>query len=112
MGIFRFAEVFEQLTGNMASARKVKADETKVASWVGRLVAVGADRPQFESAFADLQHDSGLTAADVIAIARAYNKGGRRPASKAAALALIRKRFVEIVRTVNKHKVAEKARPW
>jgi hypothetical protein len=112
MAIFRFAEVFEHLTGNMASARRIKVDETKVASWVGRLVAVGAERSQFELAFADLQEDTGLTAPDVIAIARAYNKGGKKPSSKTAALALIRKRFVEIVRTVNKNKVAEKVRPW
>jgi hypothetical protein len=59
-----------------------------------------------------LESDSTLTSADLIAIASAYNKGGRKPGSKAAALAMLRKRFVEILRFHAKNKVADKVRPW
>jgi len=61
---------------------------------------------------AELEDDSTLTSADLIAVASAYNKGGKKPTSRAAAFALIRKRFVEIVRFHAKNKVAEKVRPW
>jgi uncharacterized Ntn-hydrolase superfamily protein len=112
MTIFRLAEVFGQLRGDMAKARKTKADDNKVSAWVGRLVAAGADRAVFETLLAELEDDSALTSADLIAIAHTYNKGGKKPGSKSAALAMIKKRFVEIVRFHAKNKVAEKVRPW
>ena len=112
MAIFRFAEVFGQLRNDMARGRKTKADERKVSAHVSRLTAAKADRPVFETILADLEDDSTLASADLIAIASAYNKGGRKPTSRTAALALIRKRFVEIVRFHAKNKVAEKVRPW
>jgi len=112
MAIFRFVEVFGQLTDDMAKARKTKVDETKVAAYLGRLTAAKADRPTFELALADLDSDEALNSADVVAIASAYNKGGKKPGSKSAAFALIKKRFVEIVRFHAKNKVAEKVRPW
>ena len=112
MAIFRFVEVFGQLRDDMAKARKTKVDETKVSGYLSRLTAAKADRPVFETILAELQDDSTLTSADLIAMASAYNKGGRKPSSRAAALALIRKRFVEIVRFHAKNKVAEKVRPW
>jgi hypothetical protein len=112
MAIFRFAEVFGQLRDDMARARKTKADERKVSAYVSRLTAARADRPVFETILAALEDDSALTSADLIAVASGYNKGGRKPTSRAAALALIRKRFVEIVRFHAKNKVAEKVRPW
>ena len=112
MAIFKFSEVFGQLRGDMAKARKTKVDETKIAGYVGRFTAAKADRPMFETVFAELEGDAAITSAELIAIASAYNKGGRKPGSKSAALALIKKRFVEIVRFHAKNKVAEKARPW
>ena len=112
MGIFNLSEVFEQLKGDMAKAGKSKADEAKVATYASRLTAVGAERPKFDAIVAELESDSGVSAAELVAIASGYNKGGRKPTSKAAALAMIKKRFVEIVRFHAKNKVAEKARPW
>ena len=112
MAIFKFSEVFGQLRGDMAKARKTKVDETKVAAYVSRLTAAKVDRPMFERVVAELEGDEALTSAEVVSIASAYNKGGKRPGSKAAALALIKKRFVEIVRFHAKNKVAEKVRPW
>lgn len=112
MGIFNLSKVFGQLKGDMAKAGKPKADEAKVAAYASRLSAVGADRPRFGAIVAELEADTQVTAGELIAIASAYNKGGRKPASKAAALAMIKKRFVEIVRFHAKNKVAEKVRPW
>lgn len=112
MAIFRFVEVFGQLRGDMAKARKTKVDESQVAAYVSRLTAAKADRPTFETIVAELEDNGALAVADVIAVATTYNKGGKKPNSKAAAVALIRKRFVEIVRFHAKNKVAEKARPW
>ncbi len=96
---------------DMARARK-PADLAKVASYLGRFVGAGTDRAAFETVMASLEDDAELSAADVIAIAVAYNRGGAKPASRAKALAMLKKRFVEIVRTEAKNKIAEKARPW
>jgi hypothetical protein len=112
MAIFRFGEVLEHFRGDMAKARKAKVDETRVATYLGRLTAAKTDRPAFDAILADIEEDAALTAADLIAIATNYNKGGKKLGSKAAALALIRKRFVEIVRFHAKNRVAEKVRPW
>jgi hypothetical protein len=112
MAIFKLAEMFGQLRGEMAKARKTKADEAKVAAYVSRLSAARGDRPIFETVLAELESDSALSSVDLIAIASAYNKGGRKPSSKAAALAMMKKRFVEIVRFHAKNKVADKVRPW
>jgi hypothetical protein len=112
MAIFRFGEVLEHFRGDMAKARKTKVDEARVATYVGRLTAAKIDRPGFEAVLAEIEEDPALTAADLLAIATAYNKGGKKPGSRSAALALIRKRFVEIVRFHAKNKVAEKVRPW
>ena len=113
MSIFNFGEVFEHLKGDMAKARaRRSSDEKLVAGYVDRLKRARIDRPAFESVFEELKLDDRLKAADVIAIAQQYSGGGKRPSSKAVALAAISKRFVEIVRFHAKNKVAEKARPW
>ena len=96
----------------MAKSPKGKPDEAKVAAYAGRLTAAKTDRPMFEAVFGDIEGASDLTSADLIAIAHTYNRGGKKPTSKAAAFAMIRKRFVEVVRAANKDKVAAKARPW
>lgn len=112
MSIFRLGEVFGLGRSEMAKSPKIKPDEGRVAAYVGRLTGTKTDRPMFETVIRSLEGDTALTSADLIAIAHGYNKGGKKPSSRAASLALINKRFVEIVRTANKHKVAAKARPW
>lgn len=112
MAIFRFGEVLEHFRGDMAKARATKVNDSRVAAYSSRFVAAKADRPTFEDILAELEEDAAVTAAEVIAIALSYNKGGKKPTSRTAALALIKKRFVEVVRYHAKNKVAEKARPW
>ena len=111
MSIFRLAEVFGLGRSEMAKSRN-KANEAKVADYAGRLAAAKIDRPLFETVLAAIEGASDLTSADLIGIAHFYNRGGKKPTSKAGAIAMIKKRFVEIVRNANKDKVAEKARPW
>jgi hypothetical protein len=112
MGIPWLGGLFGLDTNEMAKSSKARADERRVAVYVARLAAAKVERSVFEIAMEDMEADGALTSADVIAIAHRYNKGGKKPTSRAAALAMMRKRFVEIVRTANKNKVAEKARPW
>lgn len=112
MVISWFGEVFGLGDANMARSQKTKPNEARVSAFVDRLVAAKVDRGAFETVTEDLERDAGVTSADLIAIAHLYNRGGKKPTSKTAALAIIRKRFVEIVRTANKNKVAQRARPW
>jgi hypothetical protein len=111
-----FSEIFSYAKDNMARARGQKkervANDKLVDGYVGRLVGAGQQRPVFEVVFAEIKADDRLAAPDIINIAYRYNKGGKKPSSKAMALAAISKRFVEIVRFHAKNKVAEKARPW
>jgi hypothetical protein len=112
MSISWFGGVFGLGDDEMAKASKVKVDDARVSAYVARLISAKIERSAFDAVAEDLEASSDLTSADFIAIAHRYNKGGKKPTSKAAALAMIKKRFVEIVRTANKNKVAERARPW
>ena len=96
-----------------ARARKPQAiNEALIDGYVDRLIRAKIDRDAFEDVFAELKADSALKAPDVVAIAQRYNGGGKKPSSKAMALAAISKRFVEIVRFHAKNEVAAKVRPW
>jgi hypothetical protein len=112
MSISWLGEVFGLGKDEMAKSTKTKANDGRVSAFVGRLSAAKTDRTAFETIVSELEGTEGLTSADLVAIAHRYNKGGKKPTSKVAAIAMIKKRFVEIVRTVNKNKVAERARPW
>lgn len=111
MNFFRFRGAFEDGEGDMAKVRK-PVDQQKVAAYTGLLVSAGTNRASFDEVLAGLEDDTDLSAAEIIAIATGYNRGGAKPGSKAKALATIKKRFVEIVRTDAKNKIAEKVRPW
>lgn len=112
MAISWLGGVFGLGDDEMARESKAKVDEGRVAAYVARLTAARTDRAAFEAAIGDIENAGGITSADLIAVAHRYNKGGKKPTSKSAAFAIIRKRFIEIVRTANKNKVAERARPW
>jgi hypothetical protein len=112
MSIFGRVEALAQSADSMAKTRKTRVDDAKVSAWVVRLEAEPADRAAFEAALAELVSDPAVSAADLVAVAHRFNKGGKKPTSRVAAVALIRKRFVEIARFHAKNKVAAKARPW
>lgn len=114
MSMFGLSELLG-LKDDMARSRAKRVDavdEQLVAGYVERLNASKTDRPAFDAVFAALKADKQLKAADVVAVAHRYSKGGTKPSSKTMALAVISKRFVEIVRFHAKNKVAEKVRPW
>jgi hypothetical protein len=115
MSILSLTGVFGYLKDDMAKARARKSqvlDEGLIGEYADRLVRAKTDRDGFEYVFAELKADSRLKAAEIVAIAQRYNGGGKKPSSKAMALAAISKRFVEIVRFHAKNKVAERVRPW
>jgi hypothetical protein len=118
MGIFDILRVFGDSEDEMAKKAKkeiaVEAVDTAsslAVEFAGRLARAGTDKAAFELVLASLRVEKRLTARDVIDVAHAYG-GGKRTASKAAALAAISKRYVELVRFQAKNKVAEKARPF
>lgn len=116
MAIFGLSEIFGFPRDDMAKPRGQKkqrvVDDGLVDDYVARLVRAGGQRPAFEVILAEIKADDRLKAADIVAIAQRYNGGGKKPSSKAMALAAISKRFVEIVRFHAKNKVAERVRPW
>ena len=115
MSILNFAGVFDYLKHDMAKARAKKpvaTNEALIGRYVDRLVNAKIDRDGFEEVLSELKGDPELRAADIATIAQRYNGGGKKPSSKALALASISKRFVEIVRFHAKNKVAERVRPW
>lgn len=93
-------------------AKAAPADPVIVARYAEALAAAGRDRSAFEAVLSELKEDEDLRANDIIAIAVAYRGGGVRPRSKAHALEMIERRFVEIVRDAKKSAVASRVRPW
>jgi hypothetical protein len=93
-------------------AKAAPADPVLVSRYVEALAAAGRSRSAFEAVLSQLKSDGDARANDVIAIAVAYRGGGTRPRSKAHALEMIEKRFVEIVRDAKKNSIASRVRPW
>ena len=115
MAIFSLGDIFGYPKDDMPRAKRKKeraGSDELVHVYVGRLKQAGEVRTDFELVLAEIRADKRLTAADVASVALGYNDGGKKPSSKTAALALISKRYVEIVRFRAKNKVAEKVRPW
>jgi hypothetical protein len=116
MAILSLSEIFSFSRDDMAKPRGQKkqrvVDDKLLEDYVARLVRAGDQRPPFEAVLVEIKTDDRLKAADIVDIAHRYNGGGKKPSSKAMALAAISKRFVEIVRFHAKNKVAERVRPW
>jgi hypothetical protein len=95
-----------------AAQRKVKTDDTLVSRYIGLLIAAKLNREVFEGTLTTLATDTLLSPADVIEIAQRYRGGGTKPTSRKAALEVISKRFLELVRSQAQIEQASKARPW
>ena len=91
---------------------KLASDDTRVDRYASKLRAAQLNREAFEAAVRSLSADSALTVSDVIEIAQQYRGGGVRAASRKAALEVISKRFLELVRSQAQIKQAAKSRPW
>ena len=84
----------------------------RIEHHLNALMASELNQTDFEAAFAALQGDKSLMAADVIEIARQFRGGGAKPNSKKAAIDGIERRFVEKVRTKKNKREAARTRPW
>jgi hypothetical protein len=105
----------EHSEDDMARLVKKTSDEDTqrlIANYLARLKSAGRDREKFQHAVSALQQDTALSAADVISIALQYRGGGSKPATKKAALEVISKRFLELVRDHTQGVQAAKSRPW
>lgn len=115
MAIFGLSEVLDYFKDDMARTRgqrKVaEADDGLLDGYVNQLVAA-IDKTSSDAVLASLRDEKRLSVADFATIAYRYNKGGKKPATKKAALAAIAKRALEIRHFHAKNRVAEKARPW
>jgi hypothetical protein len=83
-----------------------------VRNYVSRLNAAGRDRASYELVARAIEHDKTLSVSDIVSIALQYRGGGTKPGSKKAALELISRRFLELVRDHAQSVQAAKARPW
>lgn len=108
MGLIDLARMFGRSEDEVA--KKSGIGKNGIASAVARLKAAGTDHAAFEKAFGEVEGNAQTKAAELAEIATIYCL--RKVSSRTAALAAIRKRFVELRRQSNKDKIAEKARPW
>jgi hypothetical protein len=102
----------EEATTAEADMAKAPANAVLVSRYAEALAAAGGRRSAFEAVLSELREDEDVRANDMIAIAVEYRGGGARPRSKAHALEMIEKRFVEIVRDAKKSAIASRVRPW
>ena len=70
------------------------------------------DRAAFDVALEAIKSDANVKQAEVIAIAHRYVGGGKKPATRTAAIAAVGRHFVDLIRSNAKNKIAEKVRPW
>lgn len=110
-----WTEFFGSTSDDMArkSAKSPqKINEARITQYEMRLSELQTEREAFETVFAELGTDRSMSVADTIELAQRYRGGGSKPSSKKAALEIISKRFLELVRSSNQIKQASKARPW
>jgi hypothetical protein len=93
-------------------AKAAPADPLLVSRYTKALASAGRNQSAFEAVLSEIKRDKGARANDVVSIALAYRGGGTRPRSKAHALEMIEKRYVEIVRDAKKSSIASRVRPW
>jgi hypothetical protein len=91
-------------------AGKSRIDAALVDEWRVALTAAGDDRKAFDAVLDGIKGDCRLRAGEVIAIAHAYQGGGNKPGTRAAAIAAIGRSFVDRLRSAAKNRAAEKVR--
>jgi hypothetical protein len=107
------ADLSSELGDDMARrASKSSTDQNRVAHYVARLRSATGDRAAFERELSALKSDPSASLKDIADVALMYRGGGDKPTSKKAALLVIEKRFLELIRNDNQVKQASKSRPW
>jgi hypothetical protein len=102
----------EDEVARTATKKKAAAPAGVVQQYVVRLHSAVGDKAAFDAAVAALLSDNGLSGSDVILIADKFAIPSERIGSRAAAVAAMNKRFVELVRFRAKNAIAAKTRPW
>jgi hypothetical protein len=97
----------------MARARVQETVGARAAAgYVQRLKAAVGSQQSFDKVVEELVSDKALAAGDLINIATKFAIPASRISSKTAAIAAIKKRYVELARFNAKNALAAKARPW
>ena len=86
-----------QLADGDDMAKRANIDHALVELYVARLLGAVQDRAVFDRALDEIKNDPNVKAGELGAIAVGYSGGGRKPANRAAAIAAIGRRFVDIV---------------
>jgi hypothetical protein len=82
-----------------------------VATYANGLTA-STDRASFDALLRRIEADATLSARDLVRIAELYAVPGSKLTSRAAAVAAISKRFVELARFASNNRKALETRPW
>lgn len=93
-------------------AKSAKLDQALIDRYVAELVAAEIDREAFDVVLAAIKADRRVKAGELAAIAMGYWGGGRKPATRDAAIASIGRRFADRLRTSARNETAAKVRPW
>ena len=113
MSLSRFFGSDVEIDDDMArTSQSSPLNNELVASYVRRLRAVKTDQRQFKSVLDELAANKIARPAEIAAIANTYGVAGIKATSRKGGLEKISKRFLELVRTDGKLKIAEKFRPW
>lgn len=108
MPIFDRGSAMEADSDDMA--KQAHIDHSVVDTYVAQLAAAGLDRGIFDNVLGLIKSDKRVKALEVAAIAMGYVGGGRKPATRSAAIASIGQHFVDLLRSRAKMKIAEKVR--
>jgi len=95
----------------MARANAKPLDAVKIDAYVKQLKLAVRDGQAFESVYTEIEGDTTLAAAEVVAIAQAF-VGGSKPKSRKVALASIRQERLRVSHAKSKSESAAKARTW
>jgi hypothetical protein len=109
--VSNFEESAEDVVASKSTSKSALRQD-QIDKYVRLLKQAGTDKGAFAVAHSTIVDDTTLKAPEIIAIANAYSVGGIKATTKANAIARMKKRFVEIVRTAGNLAIAEKSRPW
>lgn len=111
-----FSDIEQSNASDDSMAKSTKASTTKPSpralEAVSRLIGATGEKSAFDQVVKEIENATELTSVDMIAIAEKYAVPSKRPTTRKAAIAAIKKRFVELARFAEKNKKAAATRPW
>jgi hypothetical protein len=111
--LFDTADVeIDDMARRARSTDRNAAPTTGVATHLAALKTAGTDDGAFKRALAAISSNESISTRELGQIAVAYRGGGPMPDTRKAALRVIEKRQLELVRNKAQIQQASKARPW